>query len=226
MKVVVALSISALLLASTGAGAATVNYGWEDGVGTILGSFGNLVDDTNVSGVQPRIEGGLAVADVPGPNSGSRYLHVAENPHASTPQGFLAFIENLAEGDVVDASFFGYDTTLGSSPSMRIWGHWALNGDVTSYDGSAGGNTTYTGDVISGWEQVSQTWTVPAGKQALVVELRLYSTPSTSDPNHTDFFADDLSVTAPNSASITVAPEPASLSMLALGGLAILRRRR
>ncbi|MCH7813293.1 MAG: PEP-CTERM sorting domain-containing protein [Planctomycetes bacterium] len=220
------LAISAVLLASAGAGAATVTYGWEDGVGTILGSFGNLVDDTNVSGVQPRIEGGVAVADVPGPNSGLRYLHVAEDPHGSTPQGYLVFIENLVPGDVVDASFFGYDTTLGSSPSMRIWGHYALNGDINNYQGSASGNTTYTGDAVSGWEQVGHSWTVAAGKEALVVELRLYSTPSTSDPNHTDFFVDDLSVTAPNSASITVAPEPASLSLLALGGLAILRRRR
>ena len=30
----------------------TVEYGWEDGRGTILGGFGNLVDASNVTGAQ------------------------------------------------------------------------------------------------------------------------------------------------------------------------------
>ena len=211
------IGIAALLAAP--ALAATVTYSWEDG-GTILGSYGNLVDPTNVSGPQVGESGTEPDFTCPGANSGNSYLHVAEAPHASTPQAYIAFIENLAEGDVIDASFFGYDISA-SSPSMRIWAHYALNGDVNAYEGSAGGNDTYTSGI--GWEEVGYQWVMPADKEALVIELRLYSTPSTAD-ERTDYFVDDLTVTAPDCATITVAPEPASLLLLGLAGLLIRRR--
>jgi len=228
VKITAVLAV-ALIAVPAAQATISVSYGWEDGVGTILGSFGNLVDDTNVSGVQPRIEGGVSVSDVPGPNGGNRYLHVAEDPHSSTPQAYVAYIEGLTDGDTIDASFFGYDDTAAGSPSMRIWGHYAVSGDVNSYNGSAGGNNTYTDG--SGWSQVSHQWTFDSdggARDALVVELRLYSTPSTDDPNHTDYFVDDLYIEVSNdNASITVpTPEPASLALLAMGGVAILRRRR
>jgi hypothetical protein len=199
------------------------NYGWEDGLHTIPGSYGNVVDPTNVTGPQSGSDGGAGGTYGPsGANSGERYLHVAEQPHSSTPQAFLAFVENLAAGDVVDASFFGYDETAGASPSLRIWGHYAFNGDIDSYDGSAGGNSDYTAG--TGWDQVSHSWTVEAGKEALVIEARLYSTPATSE-DRTDYWIDDLSVTAPDTATITI-PEPGTMVLLGLGGLAALLRRR
>ncbi|HRX83560.1 MAG TPA: PEP-CTERM sorting domain-containing protein [Phycisphaerae bacterium] len=226
-KCFAAFALAGLIAVPAANATISVSYGWEDGTGTILSSFGNLVDPTNVSGVQPRIEGGLAVSDVPGPNSGNRYLHVAEDPHDSTPQAYVAFIEGLTDGDIINASFYGYDDTSGG-PSMRIWGHYATSGDVDSYNGSAGGNSTYTVD--TGWNQVAHSWTFDSSggtRDALVIELRLYSDPSTSDPNHTDYFVDDLYVEVSNdAATITVAPEPASLALLGLGGLAVLRRRR
>jgi len=226
MRTIVGIMVVGLVAASASAVQITVDYGWEDGVGTILGSYGNLVDPTNVTGSQNGLAGSQPPFTCPGPNSGNRYLHVAEDPHSGTPQAYVAYIENLSEGEVVDASFFGYDVTPGASPSLRIWGNYALNGDVTSYDGSASGSTAYTAG--TGWDQVSYSWTIPAGKQALVIQARLYSTPSTSDPNHTDYFIDDVSVTAPDTATITVppvVPEPTTLALLGLGGL-LLRRRR
>ena len=205
--------------------ATLVEYSWEDG-GTILGSYGNLVNPTNVAtGSDP----GINNVDTPTydpaltltPRTGSGMLEVMEDPHASTPQAFIAYIENLAEGDLVTASFYGWDSTPSASPSMRIWGHYADNGDVTSYTGSAGGNSTYTDGVLNGnWSQVEYTWTVGAGYEALVIEARLYSTPSTGAQNST-YWIDDLSVTAPDSSTITVVPEPTTFTLFGLIGLAV-----
>ena len=96
----------------------TTSYSWEDGVGTILGSDGNLTNPVNVgttSGVSP--------------HDGSRMLTVSESPISGTPKAYVAFIENLSAGDIVTASFYGWDENSGGSPSLRIWGLYALNGD-------------------------------------------------------------------------------------------------
>ena len=179
-------------------------YSWEDGVGTIMGAYGNLVDPTNVTGPQTGQAGDSGTYDCPGAHSGLRYLHLAEEPHSGTPQPYIAFIEGLTDGDVVDASFFGYDTTPGSSPGLKIWAHYAVSGDV-SYVGSADGNNDYTAG--TGWDQVSWSWTFDSdsgARDALVIEARLYSTPA-SGTYRTDYFIDDISVTAPPHATVTFA---------------------
>ncbi len=186
---------------------AVYNYGWEDG-GTLLGSYGNLVNPLNVAG---GMDGSTPVA----PHSGNAMLQVTESPHSSTPQAYVAFIENLTDGDVVDASYWGWDSTPGASPSLRIWAHYAVSGDINSYEGSASGSTTYTDG--SGWGQVSYSWTFDSSggtRDALVIEARLYSTPSTCDTCSTDFWIDDLQVTAPDTAAVNtpLAIELASFS--------------
>ncbi len=193
--------IALVLIAVPAFAQQTLNYSWENG-GTILGSYGNLVDAINVSGAQTGSQGS-ATPDYtcPGAVDGEKYLHVAEDPHASTPQAFLAWVINLNDGDQVDAMFYGYDMTPGSSPSWRIWGHYSDSVDVTTYLGSAGGNSEYTAG--TGWDLVSHTWAFAGGNgNALVIEGRLYSTPSTSDPDHTDYWCDDITVTAPAHATI------------------------
>jgi len=209
----------------------TVNCGWEfaDGA-TILGYYGNLVNPLNVTtGLDPGTNDQTPSHDpwlTVTPHAGNRMLEVTESPHASTPQAYIAYIENLQEGDVVTASFWGWDSTPDVSPSLRIWGHYALNGDVNSYTTSASGNSTYTtGPETGAWSLVDWTWTVPAGEEALVIEARLYSVPATGE-NSTPYWIDDLTVTAPDGAKINVVPEPATLALLGLGGLAIAIRRR
>ena len=202
------------------------SYGWEDGVGTILGSYGNLVGEANVTGPQTGSQGSaLPDYTCPGAHSGDRYLHVAEDPHYSTPQAFVAWVTGLTDGDVIDADFWGYDTSAGSSPSLRIWGHYTMGGDINSYEGSAGGNDAYTAG--TGWDNVGWNWTFDSAlgtRDGLVIEARLYSTPTTSSPDHTDYWIDDVTVTAPG--TIHFAPEPTTLGLLALGAIAALRRRR
>jgi hypothetical protein len=223
-KTLCTLSVLALIAAPAFA-VQIVDYSWEDG-GTILGSFGNLSAAQNVSGMQDEYSDGSVISTTGGANSGTNYLMLEERPHDGTPQAYVAYIEGLTGGDQVSASFYGWDSTDGASPSLRVWGHYALNGDVNSYDGSASGNTDFTTGALNGaWSQVDHTWTVDAGKEALVVEVRLYSTPSTANDTFSTFFVDDLHIEAPDGATITVAPEPTSLALLALGALGFIRRR-
>jgi len=218
------LIATAILLAASQAHAIqTVEYGWEDGVGTVLGSFGNLVDATNVSGEQLG-SSGTGTYSVAGAHSGIRFLHVAEAPHSGTPQVYLAFVTGLQAGDEVTASFWGYDDSPSGSPSLRIWGHYADAADINSYVTSAGGNNTYTDG--SGWSQVSTTWTYSgAATEGLVIEARLYSSPSTDDTLRTDYWIDDVMVSAPDYASIQFAaapvPEPETYALM-LAGLGLL----
>ncbi len=175
-------------------------YSWEDG-GTILDSYGNLVDAVNVSGPQTGSQGStLPDYTCPGAYDGEYYLHVAEDPHSGTPQAFLCWVVGLQEGDIVDAMFYGYDLTPGASPSQRIWGSYTeTGGDINSYSGSAGGNDTYTAG--TGWDLVSWSWVFDSdtgNHDGLVIQSRLYSTPSTSDPDHTDFWVDYVCVTSPD----------------------------
>lgn len=186
--------------------AITYNYGWENG-GTVLGAFGNLSAALNVaSGTDPI--GPTTVM----PHGGSAMLQLTESPHSGTPQGYIAYVENLANGDMVTASFWGWDQTPGASPSLRIWGHWAQSADVNSYEGSAGGNANYTDG--TGWSQLAYTWTLDTTANptadALVIEARLYSTPSTGDYS-TDYWVDDLQVIAPDTATVTFPVGPTAV---------------
>jgi hypothetical protein len=201
----------------------TNNYGWED-FGTILGQLGTNMFSANVtSGFDPDWPGTVT------PRSGSHMLQLTETPHAGTPQAFVTWITNLVNGDEVTASFYGWDSTEGSSPSMRIWGHYTMSYDINKYLGSASGDSTYTTGTGE-WSQVSYTWTFSGGggatADALVVECRLYSTPSTG-PESTDFWVDDEQVIAPDTSTVLFPiPEPLSLSVLVLGLGALFLRRK
>jgi hypothetical protein len=232
------LAAAAMLAASQGyAATLSASYGWEDGTGTILGSYGNLADPANVT-TGDELSNSTTIYEGVTPNTGDRMLTVSESPHYSTPQAYLAYIEGLSEGDAVTASFYGWDSTSGVSPSLRIWGHWALNGDVDSFTVSASGSDTYTEGGDGAWSQVSYTWTVPAGQEALVVEGRLYSTPATADPATTTYFIDDLAVeasfgdgagriTTPGGTTEITVPEPSTIVLcgLALACLGLARQR-
>ena len=196
-------AIVALCFVAT-ANADTYTYGWEDG-GTVLGVFPDAeMICTNVSAPDPV-------------HSGDYSLKCEDASPSTTPQGYIAWITGLQDGDTVTGSFWRYDVTPSASPSCRIWGHWNDDPmDVMGYDGSASGNSDY--GLGLGWDETSYTWNV-SGHTGLVIEVRTYSNPGDT------VWIDDLTVIVPAHATVTFAPEPASICVLALGALALLRRR-
>ena len=208
--------IAMLCLAAVPAAAQfTCSYSWEDG-GTIISSYGNVVNPTNVTGPQMGQAGDQGTWNCPGAYSGDNYLHVAESPHSSTPQVYIAWIQDLVAGDVVAADCWFFDSIESDYygyPSVRIYAHYATSVDVDDYHGSAGGGSgtgAYTAGI--GWENLSSSWTFGtdgspyAGADALVIEMRLYSSPATSDPNLTDYWADLVTITAPTTACVVFPP--------------------
>lgn len=209
MKKLLLVGFAVCLIASTGF-AKTESYSWEDGTGTIMGSYGNLVDDTNVSGPQSG-QNGLpgTTLDCPGPADGTYYLHVAEETHSGTPYAMVACITGLQEGDSVFVTLYCYDNSLGVSPSGRLWGGWhdayACLDCPGSYVSSAGAGS-YNSDYSpgNGWDQMEAHWAwyPPEGTGSLVVQARLYSAPSTCDSCRTDYWFDLVEVTIPDYGSV------------------------
>jgi hypothetical protein len=185
---VLVLALSAPLMAGT------ETFDWE-GTETILGMYGS-------------IEATISTEHVHG---GSQALRIERLEDSGTPQAFVAWIVGLSDGDEVTASFWRYDVTPGTAPSSRIWGHWNDDpDDVYGYNGSAGGNTDYGPG--TGWDQTEYTWTVEEGHTGLVIECRVYSNAGDT------VWIDDLSVTAPDGATIYT-PAQQALSSDTWGGI-------
>lgn len=214
------IALAAALFAAAGAQAAqTVSYGWEDGVGTVLSQFGSGM-------VYKNLATGAAY-------SGNNVLTVEDLSNTSgTPQGYLAWIQGLTDGDTVDASFWAFDDTPGTAaPSVRIWGHYTDdNNDVDSYAGSAGGNNTYSGASL--WSELTHSWVFDSdggSRDGLMVEVRFYD--SAAVPTGIAL-VDDLTVTTSSDTATIITPAPvpvpaaAWLFASAAAGLAAFRRRR
>ncbi len=196
------LVAAVMLFAASSAHAVVYTYSWEDNFGTVLGTFGNISAYGVVSGPQVG-QNALPTApyNCPGAFDGMYYLHAQESPHSSTPQVLVACITGLQSGDQVFASFWGYDITPGASPSWRIWGHYSTATECPDcpgdYTGSASGPDPYTEGL--GWGITSHTWTYspPNPGDGMVIEARLYSSPSTCDTCLTDMWCDLVTVDIP-----------------------------
>lgn len=193
-------------------------YSWEDG-GTVLASYGtNCVGIANVSGPQNGVygtgsaaPGGSTAFTCPGAYDGTYYLHVAEDPHSGTPSVVVAWIKGLVDGDIIHGSIFLYDPFEGSStfPGMRIWGAYTSCTDPSVYTAGAGTNPSgyslgnppqWCNDADCQWTWTYNGVTYPNG--CFRIEVRMYSTPPTATPQHTDFFIDYVCVEVPDHATV------------------------
>jgi len=204
MRRIVIAAVGLGIAAGIAAGSTTNSYSWEDG-GTILGRYGNVANEMAVAGgSDPGKNNQEQTHIIPlpvTPRTGGKMLQVDEDPHSGTPQAYVAWIKGVSGGDEVTASMWGWDSTP-SSPRLRLWAHYSLTNDVNSNDGYTGEGSSYTTGTGE-WNQVSHTWTIEAGKEALVIEARLYSTPSSSATNSTTFWVDDLELIVPDGATVT-----------------------
>ena len=121
---------------------------------------------------------------------------------SGTPQGYVAWVTGLSEGDTVTATMWmkGASNGVDNDGKGRLWGHYSSNDDITTYFGSASGSGDYAGEGGI-WTQASHTWTIAEGQTALVIEARMYSYGSNNI-----LLGDDLTVSTNNDgATITLA---------------------
>jgi MYXO-CTERM domain-containing protein len=212
------LTVAVISATCTSVASADVIAYWdfEDGVSTILGSYGNLAYAENV--FDPL-------------NSGQgQVLEIHEDPVSGTPQAYVAWITGLTDGDIVTGSFMALGADDLGSSSARIWGHYTGGGgDINHYDGSASGNSSYSTAV---WAELAHTWTFNGdggNHDGLVIEARIYTT---GDDNGTTWI-DDIGVNVIDSDGsggieihFAAVPAPGALAILGLAGLASRRRRK
>ncbi|MCK4357354.1 MAG: T9SS type A sorting domain-containing protein [Candidatus Cloacimonetes bacterium] len=139
----------------------SASYGWEDGLGTALGFYGNAVLENSTEQAY----------------EGTHSLKYTEDPIGGTPQAYIWWVTGLTDGDIIDASFWVYDYNEENLyPKGRIWAHYTSDpDDIYSYAGSASGNTNYS---VMGWSQLSYSWTFDSSggtRDGFVVEARIYS---------------------------------------------------
>ncbi|MCH2138452.1 MAG: hypothetical protein MK074_05315 [Phycisphaerales bacterium] len=206
-------AVLALSGAALGGSYMEASYNWDNG-GTILGSYGNLGSAT-------------VVAD---PMGGSdNVLALTEDPIGGTPQAYVCWITGLTDGHQIDVSFMGLGSNDNGYSSSRIWAHYATSDDITAYEGSASGNSTYSG---SEWTELGHSWTFDSNdgeRDALVIEARIYTTSGDSGTTYiknlfASVFGEDLEGVEINFPAPV--PAPAALALLGVAGIATRRRRR
>lgn len=199
-------AIVALCCAAPAFAAQSASYSWEDG-GTIFGYYNSGSGEITATNSTAQAY------------SGGSSLELVEDPTGGTPQIWVGFITGLTDGDTVSANFWVYDD---GGSKVRIWGGYNGNGDIDQYEGSAGGNNSYSSD--GGWSQLSHEWTFDSDggeRDSLMIQVRMYS-----DSSSTPIYIDDLGITtSSDTAVINFAPAPGALALLGLAGIVSRRRR-
>lgn len=220
MKTIALVTAATLLGAASAASAgftAAGSFSWDDG-GTVMGSYGENVTFSNV-------------LDPFGDSATDRALKLTEGPLSGTPQGYLAWIDGLNDGDTINVSMMGLgDGEL--TGKIRLWAHYTTS-DLSSFGGSAGGSNAYSASSTE-WTMLSHEWTFSGGTASggdhtgLVIEARLYAYGDNEDPSGwvDDINVNVLSANSDVQISFPSIPAPGALALLGLAGIAGRRRRR
>jgi 2',3'-cyclic-nucleotide 2'-phosphodiesterase (5'-nucleotidase family) len=199
--------LTGLLLASvaTGGYAQTTNsYGWEDQPSEpVLGSYGNISNELDTAFGYDGSSASLKLIDT----------------GDSTPQVYVGWVTGLEDGDQVTAGFWVYDPTDEADyPKGRIWGHYSKEA-IDEYAGSANGSSAYSAE---GWSYLEHTWTYGTdgspydGEYAgLVIEARTYG----SDPSSDIIWVDDITIVAPDHATVYLPGGDRSSESIALAAI-------
>ncbi|RLD09878.1 MAG: hypothetical protein DRI44_07460 [Chlamydiae bacterium] len=209
-------TIAALFCAASAFGVLSWSYGWEDGTGTALGTYGNATVENSTEQAY----------------EGTHSLKVIEDPIGGTPQIYLWWVTGLNDGDAVVVSMSAYShTPLGNKPEARIWAHYTDSiTNINDYSGSASGPGTYMGD--SGWTSLTNTWIFDSNSgnnKGLVIEGRIYSD---ADPGNNVVYFDNAGITVSNNnakiynAAGDSIPEPITFGALILGFGALFLRKK
>ena len=217
MKLMIITGLTLFLLALTAGAEQTYTYGWEDGIGTVLGTFGNVGSVENTDEIV---------------QSDTRSLKAVEDPIDGTPQLYIWWVTGLTDGDTVESSFYGYAPNDNTYARQRIWAHYTSDpNDIDSYATSAGGNETYTSDIGLDWQQVTNKWimnTSGGTNDGIVIEARMYS--GTTDASYYTHYIDTTAITVSSDTAVihradgTVVPEPSALVLAALLGMFLKRK--
>lgn len=164
-----------------------IQFGWEDSTSTHLGCDGSTLEFIEATNVDAQA------------HSGSRSLQLLDAFSAvPAPASYVAWVRNLQPDDEVTAGFWRYDASSGY-PDVLIRGRWNDDpDDIDQDDGDAGVNTDDGPE--TGWDYTEFTWTNDAGHTGLVIEA--YMSSSLFNGGGT-VWIDDLSITAPQHATVT-----------------------
>jgi len=178
MKKLLLLMVAGCFFATPAQAQVTCCYGWED-CGVLLGMY--------------PAEGVIAHNVITPVHSGDRALRIIDNAASGTPQAFVGWVTGLTDGDVVTACFWRYDDTPGASPSVRIWTHYTVGDDPSSYAGSGGGNDDYGPG--EGWDETCYTLNFDSSggtRDGIMIEARTYSNAGDT------VWVDDICITFPS----------------------------